>query len=126
MLAFDAPPPTPAALLADARATWRRQHALDYRYRISRSCFCAVRGPVTIRVRHGKAVGTPRYFRNVDSAGKLFRIVERGLAGDGTMRVHYGKTGLPHDITADPVPMAADDEFAYVIRRVRITRRTQS
>ncbi len=118
-------PAREAAKLAAARERWSAQHALDYTFRLRLSCFCVLREPVRIRVRDGKPRRTPRALRRFDTVPELFeRIQEEIDRGGAGLDARYGvRTGVPKDFSADPIPMAIDDEYSVIVRRLRITRR---
>ncbi len=103
----------PQAALDAAKMRWAETGPADYRFHVQRSCFCPP--PYTdryvVRVRDGKAVRAPKVIRALSTVPKLFRLIQEQIDGDGTIEVRYGKTGLPRSIAADPIPMAADDEF---------------
>ena len=119
-----ASPAREAAKLADARDRWRAQRALDYTFRLRLSCFCLVRDPVKIRVRDGRPRGTPPSLRRFDTVAELFARIEEEIdRGGKQLDVVYGRTGIPRDFSADPLPRAIDDEYSVTVRRLRITRR---
>lgn len=111
--------------LRAARARWSAQHAGSYSYRLRRRCFCPARGPVTIRVRNRRPVAPPRYFEAFDTVGKLFGYVAAEIRRPAaSLTVRYdARTGVPTDITVDPIADAIDDEQALHLRRLRITQR---
>ena len=107
-----------------ARERWSSQHARDYTYRLRLSCFCLPTDPVKIRVRDGKPRGTPRRLRRLDTIEELFaRIQEEIAKRTAGLDVRYGPRGVPLDFSADPIPMAIDDEYTVRVRRLRIERR---
>ena len=118
-------PAREAAKLAGARDRWQAQHARDYTFRLRLACFCVQRDPVRIRVRDGKPRSTPRSLRRFDTVPELFaRIREEIDRGAKGLDARYGaRTGVPRDFSADPLPLAIDDEYTVIVRRLRITRR---
>lgn len=113
-----------ASELAQARERWAAQHARDYTFRIRVMCFCPGRDFVTVRVRGGKPRGTPLRLRRFDTVEELFARIAEELGRGGDPNATYGRrTGAPRRFSADPAPMAIDDEYGVTVRRVRITRR---
>ena len=79
-----------------------------------------------IRVRDGKPRSTPRSLRRFDTVPELFaRIRERDRPRrrSGLDARYAARTGVPRDFSADPLPLAIDDEYTVIVRRLRITRR---
>jgi hypothetical protein len=110
--------------LRTARQHWRDQRARDYSYVVRRSCFCPAVGPVRITVVNRRPRNTPKSFDNVDTAKELFRGAAEALSGEGEHTVRYRpRRGLPTLIASDPIVNAVDDEFAYRITKLRVTRR---
>jgi len=80
---------------------------------------------VKIRVSDGKPRRTPRSLRRFDTVEELFaRVREQIERSTEGLDVRYSaRTGVPKDFSADPLPMAIDDEFRVRVRELRITRR---
>jgi len=110
--------------LAKARERWAAVDARDYTFRIRIACFCPVHDFVTVRVRDGKPRATPRRLRRFDTVEELSARIGEELDRGGDPDARYAlRTGVPRTFDADPLPRAIDDEYAVVVRRLRITRR---
>jgi hypothetical protein len=115
---------TEQAQLDDARARWRRQRAIEYRFRIQRICFCAdARDPVIIRVRRGTPRNPPAAFRDVGTARRMFSFIQAAIDGKGAIAADYApKTGFPTRIDSGPLPPIPDAGLGYRIDHLRIVR----
>ncbi len=114
--------------LVEARTVWASSGISNYRYTITRQCFCVETyiGPFTVRVRDGvSAVTRTSDGSEVDpiilellplSAEELFAFAEERQA-QASFRVTYDQaTGLPLSVWSDPIPEAADDELGIEVR----------
>ncbi len=114
--ALAATDPAEAEQLAMAKERWRTQHARDYSFTVEALCFCGGPRGATITVVDRTPRHTPRRFRDIDTAGKLFALARRTIAGDRSHQVRYRpRRGLPSRIGV-----------TYVIGKPRITRRYRS
>ena len=119
---FAAPVATdPQPLLNAAEVRWSEGGLENYRFHVRRSCFCP---PVYTRdyrvdVVDGQAYDAAKWIKDVDTVPKLFARIQEGIDGDGTIEVTYADSGLPTSISADPVPMAVDDEYGITAGRLR-------
>lgn len=111
------------------RARWLSARPSAYMYDLLRSCFCPVeyRGPVTVSVAQGQAVGA-RYsdsgepvvedaiglFPSVDG---LFEILLEAFDLDAdSIQVDWDEaTGIPLEIFIDYLRSAADEEVGYTV-----------
>ena len=116
--------PSEAGQLATAKEHWRAQHARDYSFTVEALCYCGSPHGATIRVVDRTPRDTPAPFRDIDTAGELFALARRTIAGDRSHEVRYRPhRGLPSRIAIGPVPGITDTEVTYVIGKPRITRR---
>ncbi|NBP83654.1 hypothetical protein EBU60_07350, partial [bacterium] len=119
--------------LDEARTVWATSGIGNYRYTITRQCFCMEThvGPFTVRVRDGvSAVIRTSDGSEVNpiilellplSAEELFAFVEERQA-QASFRVTYDQaTGLPLSVWSDPIPEAADDELGIEVRDFTVT-----
>ena len=107
-----------------ARALERPARArLPFRLRLR--CFCALRDPVKIRVRDGKPRGTPRPLRAVRHRRGAVRAhrARRSRTRPGLDVRSPAAAAAAEEFSADPAPMAIDDEYACACGGMRITRR---
>ena len=121
-------PASEAGKLQAARATWSVSGVHSYRFTLTRSAFLApgYGGPARITVTDGVvtkvepageneiAAGA---FDNCDTIEELFARAQSGIETDGaTVSGAYDlTTGVPKTISVDPIPLAADDEVAYIV-----------
>lgn len=114
--------------LAEARAVWATSGISNYRYTITRQCFCmeTYSGPFTVQVQNGVSTATrisdgsevdPLILNQLPlSAEELFAFAEE-RQGQASFRVTYDQaTGLPLSVWSDPIPQAADDELGIEVR----------
>jgi len=111
--------------LAAARDRWGFHGYDDYKFTISRSCFCPpeVTGPFLVTVRDGDVVSATRAGQplapsvTVPSVEHVFdEIGAAYAAGAASVRVSYdGTTGHPVEVWIDLDEMMADEEMGYTI-----------
>jgi hypothetical protein len=114
--------------LDEARAVWASSGISNYRYTITRQCFCMEEyiGPFTVQVQNGVSTATRTSDGSaVDtiilellplSAEELLAFVEERQE-QASFRVTYDQaTGLPLSVWSDPIPQAADDELGIEVR----------
>jgi len=114
--------------LDEARAVWTTSGISNYRYTITRQCFCMETyiGPFAVQVQNGVSIATrlsdgsevdPIILELLPlSAEELFAFVEERQA-QASFRVTYDQaTGLPLSVWSDPIPEAADDELGIEVR----------
>ena len=125
------PTPTPTTTatalptsLSAARAAWRAAQPHEYTLRVERSCFC-VRVVVTSTVSGGTVThtdvtqpdgstgATPPAGDTPRTVEELFALVEKHTGE--RLDVVYSPQGVPLSVAGDPLPNAADDEFAYTV-----------
>jgi hypothetical protein len=97
-----------------ARRHWRRARIHNYRFELTRLCFCPPGGPIVLFVRNDRPVDQPAEFSEVATVRRLHRriqdAIDGGVAGLGVV---YGHRGIPRRIGIDGSEMAADDEVSY-------------
>ncbi|MBD2356461.1 hypothetical protein H6G41_17820 [Tolypothrix sp. FACHB-123] len=114
------------------RQLWRKQNIRNYRYKLSRSCFCVpqAREPVMVTVRKarrtwitdgaGKAVER-ELFQQYDTVPKLFNLIEDAIAKKASnLTVQYdSKFGYPTQINIDYDSQMADEELYLTIENLQ-------
>lgn len=114
------------------RQLWRKQNIRNYRYKFSRSCFCApkARGPISVTVRKGRrtylsdGTGKPverELFQQYDTVPKLFNLIEDAIAKKASnLTVQYDpKLGYPTQINIDYNSQIADEEIYLTIENLQ-------
>ncbi|BAY08896.1 hypothetical protein NIES2098_20570 [Calothrix sp. NIES-2098] len=117
------------------RQLWKKQNIRNYRYKFSRSCFCAPKasGPVVVKVRQGRttsmtdAAGKPierELFQQYDTIPKLFNVIEDAIAKKASsLTVQYDpKFGYPTQINIDYNSQMADEELYLTIEGLQKIR----
>jgi hypothetical protein len=117
------------------RQLWRKQKSRNYRYQVSKSCFCVpeARGPVQVTVRRGRttsvtdAAGKPvkrEFFNQYDTVPELFNVIEDAIAKKASnLTVQYHpKLGYPTQINIDYDSQMADEELYLTIENLRNVR----
>jgi Family of unknown function (DUF6174) len=113
------------------RRLWNQQKISNYRYTLSRDCFCTpeARGPVVIEVRNGKttsitnaSTGKPvdrELFKEYDTVPKLFNSVKSAISRkEPELTVEYNpKLGYPTQIKIGS--LAADAGVVLTIQNLR-------
>jgi hypothetical protein len=101
-----------------ARRRWRRAGVHNYRFRITRSCFCPPSDDPVIFVRDDRPLNATSSTRHVATVPRLHRRVQEAIDDevDG-LEVRYDKRGIPREIGIDRFRMAADDEVSYSVER---------
>ena len=98
-----------------ARRRWRRAGIHNYRFSLSRQCFCP---PVSwvLFVRDDKPAGAPAEARKLATARRLHRRVQQAIddrvAG---LTVRYDRRGMPRSLHIDGRQNVADDEVGYTV-----------
>lgn len=113
--------PADQATLDAARAKWDDAGLRNYRYKVSRICFCLPghTRPRNVQVRNGKPVKKRRNrnYREVNTVEKLFKQAQAAL-NDDSFSVSYDPTyGFPRRINSNPSFMIADEEVSYRVKR---------
>jgi hypothetical protein len=149
-LGFNAPvisqPPSPVAQspaiansdlhqLTINRQLWRKQKSRNYRYQVSKSCFCVpeARGPVKVTVRRGRttsvtdAQGKPvkrEFFNQYDTVPELFNVIEDAIAKKASsVNVQYHpQFGYPTQINIDYDSQMADEELYLTVENLQKLR----
>ncbi|MBW4561987.1 MAG: hypothetical protein KME32_12690 [Mojavia pulchra JT2-VF2] len=114
------------------RRLWKQQRLFNYRYTLSRSCFCTAeaRGPVVVEVRNGRttsitSVATgkpvdPELFKQYSTLAKLFNVIEDAIAKKASsLTVQYNpQLGYPTQINIDYSAQMADEELYLTIEKL--------
>lgn len=131
-----APKVSNTAQLQQSKRLWAKQKIANYRYTLSRSCFCVpeARQPVKIEVRNGKVTSlvaansgkavNPEYFSKYDSIPKLFDIVQDAIAKKAhRISVTYHPTlGYPTKIEIDYDQQMADEELYVTVENLEVIK----
>ena len=107
-----------ATRVAQAEAAWRRAAIFSYDLQVRTLCFCPPPAGEwrTSRVRDGV-----RRHRSMWTVPELFRVVRREIESrPASLKVTYGRYGVPRAIDVDQRLDVADDEFAVTTRRFRV------
>ncbi|HLO83808.1 MAG TPA: DUF6174 domain-containing protein [Nostocaceae cyanobacterium] len=113
---------------------WNQQNISNYRYTLSRSCFCTpeARGPVVVEVRNGvttsvTSVATgqpvdPELFKQYDSVPELFGVIKDAIARKASsLTVQYEpKFGYPTQISIDYSAQIADEELYLTVENFEV------
>jgi len=107
--------------LVEARTVWASSGISNYRYTITRQCFCMETyiGPFAVQVQNGVSIAT----RLSDGSEvdpiilELLPLSAEERQAQASFRVTYDQaTGLPLSVWSDPIPQAADDELGIEVR----------
>ncbi len=115
------------------RRLWNKQNIVNYRYTLTRSCFCTAeaRGPVVIEVRNGRttsvtsvATGQPinrELFQKYNTIPKLFHLIRDAFAKKASsLTVQYNSEfGYPTQINIDYNSQIADEEEFLTIENLQ-------
>jgi hypothetical protein len=113
---------------------WNRQNISNYRYTLTRNCFCTTeaRGPVIIEVRNRRtssvtSVATgqrvnPELFQKYDTIPRLFNVIKDAIAKKASsLTVQYNSTlGYPTQINIDYDSQIADEEVYLTIENLQV------
>lgn len=116
------------------RRLWRQQKISNYRYTLTRSCFCTAeaRGPVVVEVRNGVttavtsvATGQPvdrELFKQYDTVTKLFNVIQDAINRKASsLTVQYdAKFGYPTQINVDYNSQIADEELYLTVENFQV------
>jgi Family of unknown function (DUF6174) len=101
-----------------ARKRWRRADIHNYRFELSRSCFCPPTDQPIIFVRNDRPLNATGSTRHVATVPRLHRRVQDAIDdGVADLGVRYDRRGIPREISIDGHRMIADDEVAYGVER---------
>jgi len=120
------PPSEPDKSIADgsaqrkldrARKRWRRAGIHNYRFELTRQCFCPP-GSWVLFVRNDKPVGAPAEARSVATVRRLHRRIQEAIDDRVSgLGVQYDKRGMPRFIGIDGREFIADDEVGYKVEK---------
>jgi hypothetical protein len=101
-----------------ARKRWRRADIHNYRFALSRSCFCPPSEQPVLFVRNDRPLNATSSTRHVATVQRLHRRVQEAIDDEvAGLDVRYNKRGLPREISIDPIRFAVDDEVSYGVER---------
>ncbi len=114
---------------------WNQKNISNYRYTLSRSCFCTAeaRGPVIIEVRNGRTTSVtsvatgqpvnPELFQKYDTVPRLFNLIKDAINRNAyNLDVKYNPTlGYPTQINIDYKSQVADEEEYLTIENLQQT-----
>jgi hypothetical protein len=123
-----------AQILKSNLRLWKKQKIANYRYTLTRSCFCTVesRGPVVVEVRNGVttsvtyvdtgAAADKELFKEYDTIPKLFGVIKDGINRKAAnLTVNYDpKLGYPTQINIDYDFQIADEELYLTVENFEV------
>jgi hypothetical protein len=98
-----------------ARKRWRKAKIHNYRFELTRQCFCP---PTTwtLFVRGDKPQRPPAQARQVATVRRLHRRVQDAIDDRVSgLTVRYDKRGMPRFIGIDPRALTIDEEISYKV-----------
>ncbi|MFL9455775.1 MULTISPECIES: DUF6174 domain-containing protein [Nostocales] len=115
--------------LARNQKLWNTQEVLNYRYTLTKNCFCTsdARGPVIVEVGNGTTTSVTsvnadgsvnrQLFDKYDTIPKLFDAIEDAITRNAdSLKVEYDPTfGYPTQINIDYSSQMADEELFLTI-----------
>ena len=100
-----------------ARERWRRADIHNYRFKLTRQCFCPPESRVLF-VRGDKPLGSPGELKAVATVRRLHRRIQDAIDHKVSgLSVRYDKRGMPRFIGLDPIGNAIDDEVGYKVEK---------
>ncbi len=121
------PQDTPDRLIRDgsaqraldrARRRWRRAGIHNYRFELTRSCFCPQADSPILFVRGGRPVKPSPSLRHVATIRRLHRQVQEAIDDEvAGLDATYDRRGIPREIGIDGHRMIADDEVGFSVER---------
>jgi hypothetical protein len=98
-----------------ARKRWRRAGVHNYRFQLTRQCFCPPASWVLF-VRGDKPVSAPAEAKSVATVRRLQRRIQDAIDDEvAGLSVRYDKRGMPRFIGIDPMANAIDEEVGYKV-----------
>jgi hypothetical protein len=98
-----------------ARKRWRKARIHNYRFQLTRQCFCPPESWVLF-VRGDKAIRAPAGARSVATVRRLHRRIQDAIDDRVSgLTVRYDKRGMPRFIAIDPMALAIDEEVGYKV-----------
>lgn len=108
---------------------WNKQNITNYRYTLTRSCFCIAeaREPVIVEVRNGETVSVtsaatgqpvdPELFKQYDTIPELFKVIQDAIARKADkLDIQYApQLGHPTQINIDYSFQLADEELFITV-----------
>jgi predicted 3-demethylubiquinone-9 3-methyltransferase (glyoxalase superfamily) len=112
--------------LAKYESRWLAKRVRNYSFTLERTCFCAPRlGMAQFKVNRGKSQvitmskGAPIAYSSMD---RLFTGMRKTLKSGGRVAAIFDKTGIPSQVTLDPIIKATDDELYLTISKFKVLR----
>ena len=103
--------------LDHARKRWRRAGIHNYRFQLTRQCFCPPDEPGPVRPRR-QAGRADRRRKSVATVRRLHRRIQDAIDDRVSgISVRYDKRGMPRSIGLDPIGNAIDDEVGYKVEK---------
>jgi predicted 3-demethylubiquinone-9 3-methyltransferase (glyoxalase superfamily) len=124
------PAPAPEELtrvsLAKYESRWLVKRVRNYSFTLERTCFCAPRlGMAQFKVNRGKSqvvsmsTGAPIEYSSLD---RLFAGMRKTLKSGGRVAAVFDKSGIPSQVTLDPIIKATDDELYLTVSKFKVLR----
>ncbi len=117
------------ATVDEAEARWKAHNIKSYTISQRRSCFCApLNYPLTLQVDSGGKIVTARDTRGATIETRFGTSIEQMFTAirqlqtrsDASFTVKYDSIyGYPRTLNADPIKLAADDEYSLETTLVR-------
>ncbi|MBK1986269.1 hypothetical protein A0J48_001660 [Sphaerospermopsis aphanizomenoides BCCUSP55] len=118
------------------RRLWRKRNISNYRYTLTRSCFCTpeAREPVVIEVRKGVTTAVTsvktnqpvdrELFKKYDNVPKLFNVIQDAInRKPSSLIVKYDpKFGYPTQINVDYNSQIADEELYLTVEKFQVIK----
>jgi predicted 3-demethylubiquinone-9 3-methyltransferase (glyoxalase superfamily) len=112
--------------LAKYESRWLAKRVRKYSFTLERTCFCAPRlGMAQFEVNRGKSQvvsmskGAPIAYSSMD---RLFAGMHKTLKSGGRVAAIFDKSGIPSQVTLDPIIKATDDELYLTVSKFTVLR----
>ena len=112
--------------LAKYESRWLAKRVRKYSFTLERTCFCAPRlGMAQFKVNRGKSQviamskGAPIAYSSLD---RLFAGMRKTLKSGGRVAAIFDKSGIPSQVTLDPIIKATDDELYLTVSKFTVLR----
>jgi hypothetical protein len=100
-----------------ARKRWRKAEIHNYRFQLTRQCFCPPESWVLF-VRGDAPRRPPADAKDVATVRRLHRRIQAAIdARVAGLSVKYDKRGVPRQTGIDPHGLAIDDEVGYKVEK---------
>ena len=112
--------------LAKYESHWLAKRVRKYSFTLERTCFCAPRlGMAQFKVIRGKSQvvamskGAPTAYSSLDL---LFAGMRKTLKSGGRVAAIFDRSGIPSQVTLDPIIKATDDELYLRVSKFKVLR----